>query len=150
VYERDEFDWAKGTSPYLKHKPYRGEGGRGKVIFYYAAVSLSTGGSHFVVLTPDEVKALRSGKVGPSGNIADPMRWMERKTAIRQVLKPMPKSSQLSQAIVSDEREGAELYVERLAETQPQRTAITTGGHRTEHRSRCRRRHRRGHRNARS
>lgn len=120
VYERDEFDWAKGTAPYLKHRPYRGPEGRGAVIFYYAAVSLSTGGSHFEVLTPEEVKALRGGKVGPDARFkgGDPMRWMERKTAIRQVLKPMPKSSQLSQAIVSDERGGAELYVERLAENQ--------------------------------
>ena len=121
VYERDEFDWAKGTNPYLRHRPYRGDGDRGPVIFYYGAVSLSTGGSHFEVLTPDEVKALRGGKVGPDPRFkgGDPMRWMERKTAIRQVLKPMPKSSQLSQAIVSDEREGSELYVERLAENQP-------------------------------
>lgn len=123
VYERDEFDWQKGTSPFLRHRPFRGEGGRGKVIYYYGAVSLSTGGSHFEVLTPEEVKELRGGKVGPDPRFkgGDPMRWMERKTAIRQTLKPMPKSIQMSIAVKSDEREGSELYVERLAE-QP--TAI--------------------------
>jgi recombination protein RecT len=119
VYEKDEFDWQKGTSPYLKHKPYKGEGGRGKIVYYYAAVTLSTGGSHFEVLTPDEVKQLRGGKIGTSGGIADPMHWMERKTAIRQVLKPMPKSSQLAQAVQSDERDGTSLYMERVAENVP-------------------------------
>lgn len=117
VYERDEFEYAYGLTPKLHHVPAKGD--RGKVIFYYAAVSLSTGGQHFEVLTPDEVKELRGGKVGGNAGIADPMRWMERKTAIRQVLKPMPKSSQLSMAVESDEREGSGLYVERLAENAP-------------------------------
>jgi recombination protein RecT len=115
VYERDEFEYAYGLAPKLHHVPFTG-GDRGAVIFYYAAVSLSTGGQHFEVLTPAQVKELRGGKVGPSGKIADPMRWMERKTAIRQVLKPMPKSTQMAMAIDSDERDGGELYVERVRE----------------------------------
>jgi recombination protein RecT len=114
VYERDEFDYGKGLAPYLKHKPARGD--RGRIIFYYAAVSLTTGGQHFEVLTPEEVKELRNGKVGGNGGIADPMHWMERKTAIRQVLKPMPKSTQLSLAVNSDERGGTELLTQRRAE----------------------------------
>lgn len=116
VYERDEFDYAYGLAPYLKHKPATGE--RGKVIFYYAAVSLSTGGQHFEVFTPEQIAELR-GKVGPNGGIKDPMLWMERKTAIRQVLKPMPKSVQLARAVESDERDGSELYQDRLAEKAP-------------------------------
>lgn len=119
VYERDDFEYAYGLSPKLHHVPAKGD--RGAVIFYYAAVSLSTGGQHFEVLTPEEVKELRGGKVGPDKRFkgGDPMKWMERKTAIRQVLKPMPKSTQMSIAVESDEREGSGLYVERLAENAP-------------------------------
>ena len=122
VYERDEFEYAYGLAPKLHHKPATGD--RGAIVFYYAAVSLSTGGQHFEVLTPEEVKELRNGKVGGNGGIADPMRWMERKTAIRQVLKPMPKSTQMSLAVQSDERDGSALYMERVAET-PAAAALT-------------------------
>jgi recombination protein RecT len=114
VYERDDFDYAKGTDPYLRHKPALGD--RGDVVAYYAAASLSTGAKAFVVLTPDEVKALRSGKVGPSGNIKDPMRWMERKTALRQLFKLLPKSTALQAALDADEKPGRELYADRVAE----------------------------------
>lgn len=116
VYEGDEFEYAYGLHPKLHHVPSRDSGRTNKrILFYYAAVSLSTGGQHFEVLTPEDVKALR-GKTGPNGGIADPMHWMERKTAIRQVLKPMPKSTAMSAAVQSDERDGTGLYMERVAE----------------------------------
>lgn len=123
VYSKDEFDYAYGLDPFLRHKPARGD--RGEIILYYAAVSLSTGGRHFEVFTPEEIKALRGGKVGGNGGIPDPMRWMERKTAIRQVLKPMPKSVQLAGAVDADERPGSELYLDRVAEKTPD--ALTPG-----------------------
>jgi recombination protein RecT len=90
VHAKDDFDYAYGLAQYLRHKPAKGE--RGKITHYYAVAELSTGASAFVVLTADEVKKLRGGKVGPSGNIPDPMHWMERKTALRQLVKLLPKS----------------------------------------------------------
>ena len=117
VYERDEFDYAKGLDPYLIHKPAKGD--RGEVVAYYAAARLTTGAKDFVVLTPDEVKALRQGKVGPQGKIADPMRWMERKTAVRQLVKMMPKSPTLTQALAADEQGGHDLYRAQLIENTP-------------------------------
>jgi recombination protein RecT len=114
VYERDEFDYARGTSPFLRHKPARGD--RGQVVFYYAVATLTRGEPHFEVLTPGDVKELRRGKVGPNGDIPDPMRWMERKTAVRQVLKPMPKSTMLVRALGADERPGSELFLDRVSE----------------------------------
>jgi recombination protein RecT len=114
VYEHDEFDYAYGTSPFLTHKPAAGD--RGNLIYYYGVATLSTGGSSFVVLTPDEVKRLRSGKVGPSGNISDPMKWMERKTVLRQLVKTLPKSTMLSAALSADEEMGSNLRTRRVAE----------------------------------
>jgi recombination protein RecT len=110
VYENDEFDYAYGLDPFLNHKPTKGE--RGNVAYYYAVAKLTTGAKAFVVLTPAEVKALRGGNVGPSGRIPDPQRWMERKTALRQLVKLLPKSTQLNQALAVDERPGRELYAE--------------------------------------
>lgn len=102
VYANDEFDYEYGLEPFLRHKPRMGD--RGPVIAYYAVASLTTGGKAFVVLSADEIKALRQGKVGPSGSISDPMRWMERKTALRQLVKILPKSSDLARALEADEK----------------------------------------------
>ena len=43
VYANDEFDYAYGTEPFLRHKPAKGD--RGDLVAYYAVASLSTGGS---------------------------------------------------------------------------------------------------------
>lgn len=120
VHEHDAFDYAYGLDPFLRHKPALGE--RGKVIAYYAVASLKSGSRLFVVLSPDQVKALRGGKVGTSGNIADPMHWMERKTTLKQLFKLLPKSTSLAQAVQADERTGAELQSARVPE------AITSAG----------------------
>lgn len=114
VYSNDEFDYGYGTEPFLRHKPAKDD--RGTLNYYYAVATLSTGGSAFVVLTPLEVKRLRNGKVGASGNIDDPMKWMERKTALRQLIKTLPRSTQLNQALAVDEQLGTSLRAEQVNE----------------------------------
>jgi recombination protein RecT len=113
VYENDEFDYAYGSEQYLHHKPARGD--RGAVIGYYAIATLSTGAMRIEFLTPEEVKAIR-GKEGPNGGIRDPQHWMERKTVLKQVLKPMPKSAVLSYALIADEKSGAQLAADKTPE----------------------------------
>jgi recombination protein RecT len=115
VHEHDRFTWRLGLDPVLEHEPATGD--RGKVTHYYAVARLTNGATPFVVLTADEVKRLRGGKVGTQG-VADPMHWMERKTALRQLLKLLPKSAEVSRAIESDERGGADLYRSMRAEAQ--------------------------------
>lgn len=119
VHERDQFDFAYGLNQFLTHKP--GSGDRGKITHYWAAAQLSTGASAFVVLTADEVKQLRGGKVGPSGKIKDPMHWMERKTALRQLVKLLPRSTSLSAAMAVDEQRGSDLAERNIP------AAITSG-----------------------
>lgn len=119
VYENDYFDYEYGLEPFLKHKPAIGE--RGEVVAYYAVAKLTTGASSFVVLSPEQVKALRQGKVGPKGDIKDPERWMERKTVLRQLVKLLPRSTQMNHALVADERSGTELASSKAPE------AITSG-----------------------
>ena len=113
VFERDDFDYAYGLDPFLRHKPATGD--RGKVVAYYGVAALKTGAKTFVVLSPEEVKALRQGKVGPSGKIADPMHWMERKTVLRQLFKTLPRSTTLNHALASDEVNGSTLRRRELA-----------------------------------
>lgn len=109
VGENDEFDYAKGLRPYMEHKPARGE--RGKPIYYYAIVRIKGAAEPiWDVFTPEQIQKLRRGKVGTSGDIPDPERWMERKTALKQVLKLAPKSTRLDRAMSSDEATGGELY----------------------------------------
>jgi recombination protein RecT len=114
VYSNDTFDYEHGLEPFLRHRPAKGD--RGEVIYYYAVAALNTGASKFEVLSVDEVKALRGGKTGSNGNVPDPQHWMERKTALKQVLKLMPKSTQLISALTVDEQVGSQLAAVKAPE----------------------------------
>ena len=102
VCERDEFSFDKGLNQHLTHKPAAGD--RGKVIAYYAIVGLKNGATWFDVFTPAQISALRAG--ARKSNIADPEHWMERKTALKQVLKLAPKATQMQQVYAVDEQPG--------------------------------------------
>ncbi len=117
VYHKDTFDYAYGLDPFLTHKPAIGD--RGSIVAYYAVAVLSSGAKSFIVLTPDDTRALRGGKEGPSGQIKDPMHWMEKKTALRQLFKLMPKSATLARALDADERSGTDLRRELPGATEP-------------------------------
>jgi recombination protein RecT len=128
VYPEDHFKWARGTRPYIEHEPHpenRAEGS--EPTHYYAVAILANGATPFVVLTAAEVKELRKGKVGPSGDIADPQRWMERKVALKQLTKLLPKSTTLALAAQVDEQGGTALYRQHVAATRTDVPAVTAG-----------------------
>lgn len=100
VGERDRFEYAYGTQPYLTHVPAQGD--RGEPIAFWASYTLKDGTTDFAVLSPAEVKALRGNM--KKGDIADPQHWMSRKTVLKQVLKLAPKSTQLAAALMIDEQ----------------------------------------------
>lgn len=121
VYADDEFEEVLGTGGHLRHVKNRKvkPAEKGEPILFYAHARLTTGAEQWVVLTPEEVKALRQGREGPSGKIADPQRWMEKKTCIRQLFKLIPKTPNMQTALHADEKGGAELYkaaAERVSE----------------------------------
>jgi recombination protein RecT len=128
VYPEDDFHYAKGTNPYIHHVPKpeaRAEGS--EPTHYYAVAQLANGATPFVVLTAAEVRKLRKGKVGPSGDIEDPQRWMERKVPLKQLTKLLPKSTEMSLAVAADEEGGTELYRQRVqAERADQPPALDT------------------------
>lgn len=115
VHANDAFDYAYGLEPFLRHKPAFGD--RGEIVAYYAVAALSSGAKAFVVLTPEEIKALRAS-TRPQ-KIADPQHWLERKTCLRQLFKLLPKSTQMLTALDADERPGSELARDRVIESTP-------------------------------
>lgn len=107
VGSNDEFRYSKGLNPVLEHMPAPGD--RGEPVFYYAIVEVTGAQPLWDVFTADEIKTLRRGKVGSSGDIKDPQHWMERKTALKQVLKLAPKTTRLDSALHLDDRPGTDL-----------------------------------------
>ncbi|AOT24330.1 RecT-like DNA pairing protein [Propionibacterium phage B3] len=99
VYANDAWKFRKGLDPILEHTPATGD--RGAVRGYYAVVGLTTGARIFDFFTPKQISALR-GTAGPNGGISDPEHWMERKTALLQVMKMAPKSTDLASAASVD------------------------------------------------
>jgi len=113
----DEFRYTKGLNPTLEHVPARGN--RGEPVYFYAIVEVTGAQPLWDVFTADEIKTLRRGKVGSSGDIKDPQHWMERKTALKQVLKLAPKTTRLDVAIRSDDRPGTALSRSQAIELPP-------------------------------
>ena len=99
---KDKIDYSYGRNKHLDHKPNMLD--RGDCIGVWALYTLKSGAWDFVVLTMDQVKALR-GK-GEGGDVRDPEHWLARKTALRQVLKLAPKSTALAAAVAADEQSG--------------------------------------------
>jgi recombination protein RecT len=112
VHENDEFDYELGLDPMLRHKPSFGD--RGKPIAVYAVAGLTTGARVFEVLTIEQAQKLRG--TTRAGNVPDPQLWMLRKTAIRQLVKRLPRSAQLANAAAVDERTGSDLAAHKVPE----------------------------------
>lgn len=117
VGENDEFRYTMGLNPTLEHVKAKGD--RGKPVYYYAVVEVTGAQPLWDVFTADEIKELRRGKVGSSGDIKDPQHWMERKTALKQVLKLAPKTTRLDAAIRSDDQPGTQLSRSQALELPP-------------------------------
>lgn len=106
VYRGDDFDWALGDSPFVKHKPM-GDGDHWKDIEYVYAIGRVNGSQYPVieVWTMDRIirHLNKFNKVGASHyaltNDGQNMEMYARKVALLQVLKYMPKSVELQKAI---------------------------------------------------
>lgn len=103
VYESDEFEYQLGLDPVLRHKPMM-TGNRGRPIAYYAVARLKGGGSAFTVMSPADIEANRQrSKAKDDGPWQTDYDEMAKKTCIRRLAKLLPKSTELSQALLQDE-----------------------------------------------
>lgn len=104
VHEGDEFDFEYGTNEFVRHRP-KGTGGRA-MTHAYARAELVTGGSPFVVMTKEEVDAIRARSPGAK---RDESPWntdyeaMARKTAVRQLFRWLPASVEFQAALGADQ-----------------------------------------------
>jgi recombination protein RecT len=102
VCANDEFSYDLGLARDLTHKPAKGD--RGKPTHVYAAARLKSGGTPFVVMTVDEVEAIRArSKAGKNGPWITDWSAMAKKTAVKQLSKWLPMSTEFKLAAAHDE-----------------------------------------------
>lgn len=103
VREGDEFEYELGLNPRLVHKPI----GKGNLTHTYAVCKLKDGAVQFVVLNADEIaKVKKSSKAGASAS-SPWQTWTEemwKKTALKRLLKLLPKSTEMALAIEKDDK----------------------------------------------
>lgn len=114
VHEHDEFDIDYGLADNLVHKP-KLRGDRGAIIGYYCIVKYTSGGYAFWHMSREEVEAHRdhyamakktdrqTKAVTITGPWRDNFDEMALKTVFLRLAKWMPKSTELSAAITTDE-----------------------------------------------
>jgi len=105
VFQNDAFEYSLGTSRNITHRPSIGE--RGGMIAVYAVARLSTGASNIVVMSVAELHRYKShyaraDQSGKYGVWDSDFEAMAKKTAIKQVLKYMPKAVEIQRAMLND------------------------------------------------
>jgi recombination protein RecT len=107
VYQGDEFDFVYGTEQHLRHRPaaHRGD----KPLYAYAVAHLRDGGVAFEVMAWSEVMAIRNSS---QGYLRDKEKspWavheaeMAKKTAVRRLIKWLPRSVEMANAAELEDR----------------------------------------------
>ncbi len=103
VYENDDFSIDYGRDPQVMHRPLT-IGERGKRIGAYAMAYLKDTDRPVVEwMRADELNAIRGrSRAGDSGPWVTDTGEMERKTVLRRLIKYLPKSTELIQAMEAD------------------------------------------------
>lgn len=109
----DLFDYELGLTPYLKHKPARGD--RGELDAAYCIYELPNGDKQFVVMDRADILAIKSrSKSANSGPWVTDEAEMWKKTVVRRAMKPFAGiSSALDAAIDADDKAGGVVDVDR-------------------------------------
>ena len=101
--QNDEVEYILGDESKLTVKPAWGD--RGKPVAVYAVAKFKDGGYQRVVMTVDQVEAIR--KASPSGNSpAWKTSWeeMAKKTCVRRLLKMVPLSAEAATGVTISEQ----------------------------------------------
>lgn len=99
VYDKDEFEVEFGLNEKLRHVP-KFEGERGQPRLVYAYAKLVGGGHQVIVMTRDEIEAVRKrSKAATNGPWVTDWEEMAKKTAIRRLFKYLPISIEIARAI---------------------------------------------------
>ncbi len=103
VYENDEFSYAFGLEPSLKHIPARED--RGNPSHVYAVFRTKDGGYGFEVMSMEDVRAhaKKFSKAYGNGPWQTNFEEMAKKTVLKKVLKYAPLKSDFVRGIAQDE-----------------------------------------------
>lgn len=103
VYENDEFSYAFGLEPSLKHIPTTGD--RGNPSHVYAVFRTKDGGYGFEVMSMDDVRAhaKKFSKAYGNGPWQTNFEEMAKKTVLKKVLKYAPLKSDFVRGVAQDE-----------------------------------------------
>lgn len=117
VYDNDSFDFALGDDEHITHKPALSN--RGKIIAVYSIVTMKDGEKSREVMSVEDVEAIRKrSRSGQAGPWVSDFSEMAKKTVVRRHSKRLPMSTDLDDALRSDD----ELFMP--SETP---TAVSTG-----------------------
>ncbi len=106
VYQKDQFDYELGDTPYIKHKPCM-DGDAGKIIAAYSVATLKSGEKSREVMTVQQIERIRLiSKAKDFAPWKDHYAEMCRKTVARRHSKVLPMSTDLDDLIRRDD----ELY----------------------------------------
>ena len=109
VYEGDEFEYFLGDSPFIKHRPVA-TGDEAKLLYVYAVGRMNAADWPVIEVWPmAKVIAHRDkyNKVGRQHYSYQHLEMYARKVALLQVLKYMPKSTEMQLALQLDQAAGA-------------------------------------------
>ena len=104
VCENDEFDYALGDDPFIRHKPAPFSRPRGRPVGAYAIIRLKSGEVLRDVMPRDEIEAARS-----KSRAKDSLMWTDfwgegaRKTVLRRCSKAAPQSAVMESLMGRDE-----------------------------------------------
>ncbi len=104
VCENDEFDYQRGTDPYIKHRDASGD--RGKLTHFYALAVMVNGGKEFEVMSKSEVETHRDkfkSTTGSGGPWDTDFPAMAKKTVMLALLNWLPTSNETKMAVNTTE-----------------------------------------------
>ena len=110
VYERDEFSYALGDSPFINHVPYDGDDDPGELRYCYAVVTFKDGGKQSVVVPRRVVYSDHRSKSDSWRNAREWSPWtvfeakMWRKTAVKELEPFLPLTAEARAVLDSDDR----------------------------------------------
>lgn len=126
VYENDEFEFAYGSDPYLKHRPVFAN--RGKVIGYYGLFRTKDGASGFEVMSYEDAEkhGKKYSKTFNNGPWVTAFDEMAKKTVLKKALKYAPLKSDFMRQLNADESVRTVVGEDML--DQPAASIIDTNG----------------------
>lgn len=104
VHAKDQFEFELGDDPFIRHKPYLGDGDPGPVIAAYSIAQFNSGELSREVMTRAQIDKVRSAsKSKDKGPWVDWFEEMCRKTVARRHSKVLPMSTDLDDLIRRDD-----------------------------------------------